>query len=389
MKKEASVLQNSAPSLFLFLSVLIITFAGCSSLKPQLSEHRELKVERLWVRDLVDKSYLKQNKVHRGTPLLIENKVIESNGIDGVVCLDKVTGDLIWKTSIQNGVESGIVTDGAAIYFGASDGSFYSLNLKTGEKIWSFSTKVENLGAPLISQGLVYFLSGNNALYALDAKTGKQIWLYSRVETSSFTIRGASEPVADGQNIYVGFSDGTLVAFNAQTGSVVWEKVLNKNKKFKDIDAKILIVKDEIFVSGYDDSLICLDKATAQVIWKVNHGGFYSATLFRDKIYYPTSNSQLLVIDPKGGKIEKKLDIKNGIATQAVPFGDYLVFGETSGQVKFLNAKTFTVESNYDSGRGVYSVPLIDEANRDIYFISNQGYFYKLRASLVHHQDVL
>lgn len=271
--------------------------------------------------------------------------------------------------------------DSESIYFGSSDGFFYSVQLKTGEKNWSFPTRVENIGSPLFYKGMVYFLSGNNAFYALDAKTGKQIWLYSRIEATQFSIRGASEPVVDNDIIYVGFSDGALVSFNSQTGSVIWEKSINKNKKFKDVDSKIVIDRDRLYVSGYDEALYCLDKNTSNVIWKVNEGGFYPVTLQADKVYYSTTQDSILVIDAKNGNVEQNIRLKQGIGTQVVLYKDFMVFGETSGSLSFYNMTKKMITHEYDPGRGIYSVPFIDEKNENVYFISNEGYLYKLKAA--------
>lgn len=85
---------------FIFLSFFL---SACQSLTPNSSE---FAVQRLWVRDLVDSHYLKQKKIHRGTPVVVGQRIIQSNGIDGVVALDKDTGNQLWKVNITNGVEA-------------------------------------------------------------------------------------------------------------------------------------------------------------------------------------------------------------------------------------------------------------------------------------------
>ncbi len=105
---------------------------------------------------------------------------------------------------------------------------------------------------------MVYVLAGNNVFYALDAATGRQIWLYSRQDTSQFSIRGGSQAALRNGTLYVGFSDGSLVALNAKSGSVVWELQLNRNKRFRDVDATPVLDGDQIYVASYDDKLYCV-----------------------------------------------------------------------------------------------------------------------------------
>src|SRR5690606_31429106 len=108
-----------------------------------------------------------------------------------------------------------------------------------------------------------------------------------------FSVRGGTKPTLYKGLLYVGFSEGSLIAFNARSGLPVWELQLNKNKRFKDIDSTPVIDGNLLYVSGYDDRLYCIDAQRGEIIWKIDGGGYYGITIDSDRIYYPTSGGEV------------------------------------------------------------------------------------------------
>ena len=346
----------------------------------QNSTHREFKVSSKWVRNSLNQDHLEQRKLNRMSPLFMGDLVIQGNGIDGISAFERSTGTRKWFLPITNGVEVGIVGINDLLFVSGSDGFFHSIDLKTGLKIWSFPTRIENLSKPLLFDGVVYFLSGNNVMYALDAATGKQLWLYSRIEASQFSIRGGAEPVIDQGILYAGFSDGALVALNSKNGSVIWEKVLNRNKRFKDIDSRIVLDNGQIYVSGFDDHLYCLDMKSAEVKWKFPAGGYLPVSILGTDLIYSTTEAEILNINKTTGALNWRRKVDQGIATQVVPYKGLLVYGESNGRLIFMNSDGKEVVQTFDPGRGIFSTPAIDEKNNQIAFVSNEGNTYLMNA---------
>lgn len=369
----------------IFISFFIV---GCSTmtqtaeqLKSLASEKKEFKVRTVWVKKTVSNELVTQRKMNRMSPLLFGDKIIAGNAYDGISIFRSENGQRLNKISIENGSEASAVVKNQNVYIGGSNGEFYSIDMSTGQINWSFKTNSENIGEPNVDdQGRVYFLAGNNILYCLDAITGKQIWLYARQDTANFTIRGASKPIIENNQVYVGFSDGSFVNLDAQKGSVKWEVFLNKNKKFRDIDSFAVIDANQIFISGYDDSLYVLDKNTGAQLWKVTSGGYQPVTIFNNKIYYPTTSGQVLALNRDNGQKIWQYNLNDGIATQIKYYKGMIVFGESQGKLVFLDANSGKIVGGFNPGRGIYSTPTIDEQNSRIYFTSGEGNLYSLEA---------
>ncbi|QDK37824.1 PQQ-binding-like beta-propeller repeat protein [Bdellovibrio sp. NC01] len=368
---------------------LLLTLVGCSSFNSTMenwssrNNKRTFEVKTAWVRSTTEKENLGFRKINRMTPLLVGDLVIQGNGLDGISAYSRDNGDLKWRLPVVNGVEPSATIIRDRLFFGASDGNFYSVEASTGRVQWTFPTKTENLSEPLLDEGVVYFLSGSNVFYALDAATGKQLWLYSRQDTSQFSIRGGSKAALKDGNLYVGFSDGSLVALNAKTGNVVWELQLNRNKRFRDIDATPVVDGDLIYISGYDDKLYCVSAAKGEVVWRIDGGGYSGVTLFGDKLFYPTSTGEVQALAKANGEKLWSYKLKEGIPTQIKVFKGIVTFGESQGRLVFLDMNTGKALGEMEPGRGILSSPQVDEKNNRVYFISGEANLYSINAGWV------
>lgn len=378
-------------SAFFSVVAMLVLLSGCSSFESLMSrtaEKRVFAVRDVWVRQAPEKDNLAFRKINRMTPVILGNLLIQGNAIDGMTAYDRDSGRQLWRLPILNGVEAGAAMVNDRLFFGASDGQFYSVNAKTGKILWSFPTHSENIAEPLLdtATGVVYFLSGANVVYALDAESGRQVWLYSRQDNSNFSIRGGSKPALKDGNLFVGFSDGTLVSLNAKTGNLQWELPLNKNKKFRDIDASPIVDGDQIYVSGYDDKLYCVNAQKGDVQWKIDGGGYYPVTIAGDKIYYSTTSGEVWALQKGNGQKAWTYTVKEGIPTQVKVYKGLAVFGESQGRLRFLDANTGKVVSSFDPGRGIMSTPSVDDKTNHIYFISGEANVYAMEAKWTYPQ---
>jgi len=390
--KTASFFVNGGIlSTLLFSGLLGGLLSGCSSLDRLLTrnaEKREFQVREVWVHPGSQKDNLAFRKINRMTPLLVGSMVIEGNALDGMVAYERESGEEVWRLPIVNGAEAGAALVKDRLFFGASDGNFYSVNAKTGKVIWTFPTRSENIAEPLLdtTNGMVYFLSGANVVYALDAESGRQVWLYSRQDNSNFSIRGGSKPALKEGNLYVGFSDGTLVNLNAKTGNLQWELPLNKNKKFRDIDSTPIIDGDQVYISGYDDKLYCISAQKGDLLWKVDGGGYDPITIYGDKIYYSTTQGEVWALQKGNGQKLWSYKLKEGIATQVKIYKGLAVFGESQGDLRFLDANTGKPVASFNPGRGIMSTPFVDDKDNRIYFISGEANVYAMEAKWAYPQ---
>lgn len=369
--------QHGILSLVLTAAIL----SGCSTFSKNQESSRELLIRKDWVRQSTQKVNPYYRKINRAQPLRFGNLILVSNAIDGVMAYNADSGQEVWRVSLANGSEATAALINDRLFLGASDGQFYSINAKTGAVLWTFPTRTEVLSEPLIEEGHLYFLAGNNSLYALDAATGKQLWLYTRQETSALSVRGGSKPAFRNGTLYVGFSDGAVVALLAQNGAVKWEKQLSKNKKFRDVDSDPLIEGDYLYVGGFDDAVYCLRAATGEQVWKAENGSYGKFLLVGDLLYFASTSDEFVAVQKSTGQRTWAWPVKGGIATGASYYRGLVVFGESQGKVRFLDSSKGKQMGSFEPGRGVLTQPLADEKNSRIYFMSGEANMYSLEVN--------
>jgi polyvinyl alcohol dehydrogenase (cytochrome) len=137
---------------------------------------------------------------------------------------------------------------GDRMFVGSESGDLFALNAKTGCTHWSFHTKAGIRTAPSVgaykrangSNGFaVYVADGAANVYAIDTETGQEIWsrraddhVYAK-STGSLTyfdgrvyvpVAGVGEEGQGGSSKYECCTfRGSLSAFDANTGAVIWK----------------------------------------------------------------------------------------------------------------------------------------------------------------------
>nr|WP_245308974.1 PQQ-dependent dehydrogenase, methanol/ethanol family [Bradyrhizobium retamae] len=104
-------------------------------------------------------------------------------------------------------------------------------NVKKLGLVWSYplesSRGVE--ATPVVVDGVMYQTASWSVVHAIDARTGKRLWTYDPKVDRTKGYKGCCDVVNRGValwkgKVFVGVYDGRLIALDAVTGKVVWEK---------------------------------------------------------------------------------------------------------------------------------------------------------------------
>jgi outer membrane protein assembly factor BamB len=146
----------------------------------------------------------------------------------------------VWRKSIGQGLAGPIVAGGRVILFHriGNQEAVEAFDARTGGAQWRYAYSTayrDDFGfdegprsVPVAAGGRVYTFGAEGQLHAIDLATGRKIW--SEDTASRFHVRkgffgAAGSPlVEDGRVLAnIGGSDGAgIVAFNAETGAVLW-----------------------------------------------------------------------------------------------------------------------------------------------------------------------
>lgn len=126
---------------------------------------------------------------------------------------------LRWKILLQKHVgedrffNQPIVVDDT-IFFGSSDGNFYSLDLLSGFMNWTARTDGPINSVPCIDKTNVYFGSSDGVIYAVNRITGETSWIFETEGAVNSTLvmwRGNIVVASDTDAVYVLAPEGGLL----------------------------------------------------------------------------------------------------------------------------------------------------------------------------------
>jgi alcohol dehydrogenase (cytochrome c) len=118
-----------------------------------------------------------------------------------------------------------------------------------------FQTGIARLGSfentPIVQNGVMYVTTPYNTAMAYDLNTNKELWRYEhKLGTTIFCCGPNNRGVAihGGAHVYMGTLDARLVALDAKTGKVLWDKEVADPATGYSITHAPLVVGDNIIV---------------------------------------------------------------------------------------------------------------------------------------------
>jgi alcohol dehydrogenase (cytochrome c) len=151
-------------------------------------------------------------------------------------------------------------------------------NVGTLVPVWTASTGTNegHQSPPIVNDGVMFITTPFNQVFAFDAKTGDVKWRYRRqmpadIRMGHPTNRGVA---LYGDKVYMATSDAKVVALDAKTGAVVWEKAVADYNTGYYMTMAPLAARGKIMVGvsggerGIRGFVVALDAETGNQVWK-------------------------------------------------------------------------------------------------------------------------
>lgn len=209
------------------------------------------------------------------------------------------------------------------------DNTLIALNAESGEEIWKITNDFENTtlvggASPAYNPDLDVVIAAfsNGELRAFKASTGTPLWvdlLVSKKRTNSLSNITAikANPVIDGDRVYAVGYNSILAAIDLRTGARVWEKELGSNNQ-------PWIAGDYLYVLTNDFDLLAFEKNSGKIVWNTSipygdeledrSGVFGSGPLLAEnRLIVATSNGYVFAVSPYTGEILSYISIDDGV----------------------------------------------------------------------------
>lgn len=190
-----------------------------------------------------------------------------------------------------------------AIFFGCDNATLYCVSQK-GNLIWQYKTGDEISGSPVIDkEGNVYIAS--DAVYSFNQK-GKLKWLYQPSDEDEIYFF-ASPVIGDDGNIYIGHTEGSLVALTNK-GRIKW---IAPTPEEDPIRSAIVIDIDNNLFFGDENGIIHIKKQHQDIeqLFETDYYIFASPAIDTLSNIYITSDDGFFYCINKSGKLLYKRQI--------------------------------------------------------------------------------
>lgn len=296
-------------------------------------------------------------------------------------------------------------------------------NVSQMKPVWAMSTGGQFGGleaTPLFYDGVLYFTADYARVFAVDARTGNILWRYEPKYDSGFDAMLCCGPISrgvalKGDLLYVARLDAVLIAFDRNSGKIVWQEKIGDWKKGVTTNSPPLIVGDHViigvsggeygvrgYLKSYDAKTGTLQWTTYTVpapgepgsdtwpkndAWKTGGGptwltGSYDAAT--NTLYWGVGNpgpwatqehpgdnlwtDSMLALDPDTGKIKWGFQYTpndawdyDGMATPILI--DITIDGKPIKAAAISNRNGFFYVIDRSNGKFIYAIPLVDGIN--------------------------
>ncbi|RLD53625.1 MAG: hypothetical protein DRI97_13095, partial [Bacteroidetes bacterium] len=105
-----------------------------------------------------------------GSPALIGNHVFIGNRDKYVYCLNKKSGELVWKYNTGGRVDASPVVVGNRLLTASMRGDLFLLDRKTGKPLWTYELGTAVNSNPAVVNNRIYVAGDDGRIYCLGKK---------------------------------------------------------------------------------------------------------------------------------------------------------------------------------------------------------------------------
>lgn len=270
-----------------------------------------------------------------GRAVVTGDSVCFVDGKVNLVCLDRATGTLRWRTALHDEKIAGgpapenptfnrrtatPLVVGGTLYAGSSDGGLYALDAATGAVRWRFAANAPVFsGVTLLDDGSLLFAAMDGSVIRIDS-AGKEM---SRVKAGGAVV---TTPVVVGGNVVVGSRDYMLYAFGFPGGAPAWKYSYG----FSWVESTPSVSDGLFYLGGSDwQRVSAFDPKSGRPVWATTVGGMtwgtpavtartvYAGTVAQMGALV-THRSGIVALDRRTGAIRWRFE--QGTPTEKLPF---------------------------------------------------------------------
>jgi outer membrane protein assembly factor BamB len=286
------------------------------------------------------------------------------------------------STDPTKGFGGGVAFDDGKIFVTTGFGNVTAMDPASGKEIWKVELGVPIMNAPVANGGRVFVSTVDNHFFAFAQDSGRQLWEHQGITVSAGIMSSTSAAVA-GDYVIAPYSSGEVFALRVLNGRVLWSDTLTRSgtitalSELDDIAGRPVLDRDLVIAISHSGVMAAIRLSTGDRLWSRDIGGVQTPWVAGDFIYVLTSDSQLLCLTRKDGKVrwmhqlQRYLDEEDKekpiVWAGPVLVSDRLILVSSHGTAVSVSPYTGDLTGRMEIPGGVFIPPVVADGRLYLY----------------------
>lgn len=291
-------------------------------------------------------------------PALYGDSVYLANREGVVIRQNATTGETVWKTETGKSVNAAVAVGEGLVVFSHDNGTVRALAGKSGQSLWIANIKRNVSAIPAIGKGRIVVRTSDGLVVGIDSKSGRVVWQLTK-EVSGLTVHGDSTPVISGDAVFVGLSNGKLIANNVINGRDYWEAELsfvqgqNELERLNDSDSTPIVQGNTVYSATYQGSVVAVQLHDASTIWRTRLSTRLPMVANRDLLIVIQELGEVVALNPDSGEIKWSQDAFTGHGvSHAIIANNRIIIGDSNGNLHSLDSESGALVETREVAKG-------------------------------------
>lgn len=261
---------------------------------------------------------------------------------------------------------------GDMLYAASGYGQLAALDAKTGKEAWRIRLGAPIRGAPVAYDGIVVVITANNETIGLRASDGQTKWEHRGIRENAGFFSTVSPNIWQGI-VLVAYSSGEVLAFNMETGNVVWTDTLITDNRtqaaaaFTGVNATPLVQDGVAYLISASGNMVANAVLNGRPLWEAEIGSAHSLWGAGNMVFALTTQNQLVAILKTTGKVHWVADLSyyNDDGFDITPrqfapllMNEHVCVADIKGRLKRVNVRTGERAPDIDIADDIAAAPI-------------------------------
>ncbi|MDE0968561.1 MAG: PQQ-binding-like beta-propeller repeat protein [Octadecabacter sp.] len=317
------------------------------------------------------------------------------------VVATSIVGKTLWVRSVIPSTDNlrdasggGLAVAGPVLLATTGFGEAVALDSATGAEIWRQDLDAPGTSAPTIVGDLAYVVARDGRAWAIELASGRIRWTQSGTPPVSNFSGGAGAAVFGGFAIFP-FPTGEVLAAFPQGGLRRWSTVVTGQRpgqaasNISDIASDPVIDGERVYVGNFSGRVVVLEIASGDRIWTATEGAVGPVWPAGDSVFLVNDIGELLRLDADDGTVIWRVSLPNfeeireiRQKTRIAHYGPILAGGRlivasSDGLMRQFDPTSGDLIRSFKIPGGAASNPVV--ANNTLYVVTKRGQLLAFR----------